>query len=247
MTESDQPKRTLASDLLDAANMIFREQFERGDQLAVFNFARLYVRFGGAPADIPVWVAQRLLRIAGEWATDAEPYVRDGKPPKRTIQEVSGLTGKKVWDQSAKSVPRAIFGTLFERNTERARAAIAAHGSAFRKEPGRDSKPVPIPGNEYVNDRATCAIVDHRMEFPRFRGQSGAFDQQALLGGSFIVDGRQVSQGRVAPAGVVPAFNEAEDGHAGLCFGLECPSVQQLAFKGGEEALAQGVVVGVAD
>ena len=41
----------------------------------------------------------------------------------------------------------------------------------------------------------------------------------------------------MAPAGVVPALDELEDGHAGLGLGLELPPVKQLALEGREEAL----------
>ena len=47
--------------------------------------------------------------------------------------------------------------------------------------------------------------------------------------------------------GVVPAFDELEAGDAGLGLGLELAAVEQLAFEGGEEALAHGVVVTIAD
>ena len=46
---------------------------------------------------------------------------------------------------------------------------------------------------------------------------------------------------------VVPALDVAEERQAGLGLGLEGVPVEQLALEAGEEALAQGVVVGVAD
>src|SRR5258708_28580544 len=48
------------------------------------------------------------------------------------------------------------------------------------------------------------------------------------------------------PVRVVPAFDEVEDGHAGLDLGREATAVQQLALEGRKEALAEGIVVGVA-
>ncbi len=42
----------------------------------------------------------------------------------------------------------------------------------------------------------------------------------------------------MAPAGIVPALDELEDGHACCGLGLELPPVEQLAFEGGKEALA---------
>jgi hypothetical protein len=46
----------------------------------------------------------------------------------------------------------------------------------------------------------------------------------------------------VAPTWVVPAFDEGEDGHAGLGLGAEPPAVDEFTFDGGEETLAEGVV-----
>ena len=45
---------------------------------------------------------------------------------------------------------------------------------------------------------------------------------------------------------VVPAFDELEDRHARLGLGHETPARKKLAFQSREEALAHGVVVGVA-
>ena len=47
-------------------------------------------------------------------------------------------------------------------------------------------------------------------------------------------------------SGVVPAFDELEDGHARLGLGPERPAVEQLAFEGGEEALHRCVIPAVA-
>ncbi len=48
-------------------------------------------------------------------------------------------------------------------------------------------------------------------------------------------------------ARIVPSLDEFEDGLA--CFGMRAGagSVDELAFEGGEEALAHGVVIAVAD
>src|SRR2546426_3750294 len=48
-------------------------------------------------------------------------------------------------------------------------------------------------------------------------------------------------------ARIVPAFDEVEDGKARLYLGAEPLAIEQLALEGREEALAQGVVVRVAD
>ena len=41
---------------------------------------------------------------------------------------------------------------------------------------------------------------------------------------------------------VVPTLDEIEHRHAGLDLGFETLAVEQLAFEGGEEALAHGVI-----
>jgi len=48
-------------------------------------------------------------------------------------------------------------------------------------------------------------------------------------------------------ARIVPAFDEVEHGEAGVDLRPETLPIQQLALERGEEALAQGIVVGVAD
>ena len=40
---------------------------------------------------------------------------------------------------------------------------------------------------------------------------------------------------------VVPAFDEVENGHARFGLGAEAPSLEQLAFEGGGNALAKGL------
>ena len=45
----------------------------------------------------------------------------------------------------------------------------------------------------------------------------------------------------MAPAGIVPTLDKLEDRHAGLGLGLEFPPVEQLAFQGREEALAERI------
>jgi hypothetical protein len=46
---------------------------------------------------------------------------------------------------------------------------------------------------------------------------------------------------------VVPALDEVEDGHLGLGLVAEAVAVEELTLERGEEALAERVVVGVAD
>src|SRR5712692_8736609 len=52
---------------------------------------------------------------------------------------------------------------------------------------------------------------------------------------------------RVAAMGVVPAFDELEDCHAGLDLGFEAAAVEQFTFERGEEALAHRVIEAIAD
>src|SRR5216683_2304294 len=47
--------------------------------------------------------------------------------------------------------------------------------------------------------------------------------------------------------GVVPAFDELEDRHAGFALGFEAAAVEQFAFERGEETLAHRVVEAIAD
>ena len=58
----------------------------------------------------------------------------------------------------------------------------------------------------------------------------------------FVADGRSIPEGGVPPGGIVEAFDEAEAGHARLDLGGEAAPLEQFAFEGGKEALAQGVI-----
>lgn len=73
----------------------------------------------------------------------------------------------------------------------------------------------------------------------RFRGDA--------LHGGFVGHGRSVAQCGMQPDWVVPIFDEAEAGHFGFGLGCKAASYQQLAFQGREEALAHGIVAGVAN
>ena len=62
----------------------------------------------------------------------------------------------------------------------------------------------------------------------------------------------EVERGFLTEAGVtsmrvVPSLDEVEDGHSGLGLVAEAVLVEELALEGGGEALAERVVVGVAD
>lgn len=56
-------------------------------------------------------------------------------------------------------------------------------------------------------------------------------------------DGR----GRNDGEGIVPAFDELEDCHAGLALGFEAAAVEQFAFERSKEALAHRVIEATAD
>ena len=47
--------------------------------------------------------------------------------------------------------------------------------------------------------------------------------------------------------GVVEALDVLEQGESGVGFCGKTPAIKQFAFQAGEEALAQGVVIAVAD
>src|SRR5216683_3299760 len=51
----------------------------------------------------------------------------------------------------------------------------------------------------------------------------------------------------MAAMGVVPAFDELEDRHAGLALGFEAAAVEQFTFERGEETLAHRVIEAIAD
>ena len=51
----------------------------------------------------------------------------------------------------------------------------------------------------------------------------------------------------MAAMGIVPAFDELEDRHAGLAVGFEAAAVEQFAFERGKEALAHRVIETIAD
>src|SRR3954453_12399835 len=63
----------------------------------------------------------------------------------------------------------------------------------------------------------------------------------------FVANGRAIPQGGGPPGGIVEAFDEAEAGHACLDLRGTAASLEQFAFEGGKEALAQGVIVSVPD
>lgn len=51
----------------------------------------------------------------------------------------------------------------------------------------------------------------------------------------------------MAASGIVPAFDKLEDGHLRFGLGLEGAAVQEFCFERREEALAHGIIVGIAD
>src|SRR6266404_8295071 len=57
---------------------------------------------------------------------------------------------------------------------------------------------------------------------------------------------REVIERRMSTPWVVPAFDEVEDGEARVGLRAEAFAIEQLALERREEALAPGVVVGIA-
>ncbi len=150
--------RKFVSELLDAAAMVCLDEFERGDPFAPFHFAALYVRFGGRAVDIPDWVGDHFLSVAGEWALARQA----GTKPARTLDEFAGFRRKKFWKKREDDASARVFMCLFERLTQRAREGIEARGSPYAKRLGRDGRPYPIPENEYTDGQERCAIIDVR-------------------------------------------------------------------------------------
>lgn len=152
------------NDLLSAADALFRRDYEQDDLLAPFNFAARYVELQGKPGDIPEWVAEHFVRIAGEYALAVERDRRAGKAPKKSLGEFAGLTRKKLWKSRRDRSHAALFLTLFNEHTRRARKAIEATGSAYTKRFRRDGTPLPIPENEHTDGQEICAIINKKNE-----------------------------------------------------------------------------------
>jgi len=64
---------------------------------------------------------------------------------------------------------------------------------------------------------------------------------------SLIAQRRLVAEGRVATPRIVPALDVVKQRPAGRGRGREPLAVEQFAFQRREEALAEGIVVGVSD
>ena len=80
------------------------------------------------------------------------------------------------------------------------------------------------------------------LDLPRFGGRVTAWVSSSGLDPPFILHGREVAEGGMPAARVIPALDEAEDGHPGLGLGAEAAAVEQLALERGEEALAQRII-----
>jgi hypothetical protein len=82
------------------------------------------------------------------------------------------------------------------------------------------------------------------MEWPRFGGRSWSRASGRWVV-PLVVDGRQIADGGVPPAGTVPYLDDLEGGRSR--FGLRPVPVEELTLEGGEEALAERVIIAVAD
>ena len=85
------------------------------------------------------------------------------------------------------------------------------------------------------------------LELPRFDGHIGAWVSECQSMSSFVLNWRKIANRRVPTMRIVPTFNECKYGLASFLDGMEYIAVEQLAFQRGEETLAHGVVVAVAD
>ena len=93
-----------------------------------------------------------------------------------------------------------------------------------------------------------CArrVICKAVELPRFGGEFMACVSILFLMQFFISYRRMVGDGRMPAMRIIPPFNVGEDSQACFLMCMERPAIDQLTFKGGEEALAQGVVIAVA-
>ena len=55
-----------------------------------------------------------------------------------------------------------------------------------------------------------------------------------------------IGNGRMPAMRIIPSFNIGEDSQAGFLMRIERSAIDQFTLKGGEEALAQCVVIAVA-
>ena len=83
------------------------------------------------------------------------------------------------------------------------------------------------------------------MEFPRFGGEFRACDSSLFLMQLFISYRRIVGDGRMPAMRIIPPFNVGEDRQARFFMRTEGLAINQFTFEGGEEALAQRVVIAV--
>ncbi len=63
----------------------------------------------------------------------------------------------------------------------------------------------------------------------------------------FVLHGGEVFRTEVTAMWIVPSFLELEDRHPGFGLRLSPAAIEEFAFKGFEESIAQGIVIAVAD
>ncbi len=83
------------------------------------------------------------------------------------------------------------------------------------------------------------------MELPRFGGVFRAWVSNLCLMQLFISYRRMVGDGRMPAMRIIPPFNVGEDSQPRFLVRTERSAIDQLALKGGEEALAKCVVIAV--
>jgi hypothetical protein len=98
------------------------------------------------------------------------------------------------------------------------------------------------------NSIAKSNMPERRMvRLPRFRGRFRGWRTVGLFASPVRSKWARIPQGGVPPGEIVEAFDEAEAGHACLDLRGKAAPLEQFAFEGGKEALAQGVIVSVPD
>src|SRR5260221_10820558 len=102
-----------------------------------------------------------------------------------------------------------------------------------------------------LRSKAVCSACARSLSSPPLRGrrEEGVSTPQRWCRwrSGFLLegDGGEVAECRVSTLGVVEAFDEVERRPFGFGPVDEASAIEQLTFKGGEEALAHGVVVAV--
>lgn len=161
----DDVKAMNRSALLAGAGELMREQYESGDFFAPFAFAALYLQHDGEPTDVPGWVADSMMKVAGAYAAAKMNRGPNGRA--KSFDEIAGLSSKRHWQRRRKAQVALQFREAFYSAVSRARAAVEAHGAAFE---GRyqDGTRRPIPENAFG---AVPIVDDDGSPTMKFQGE----------------------------------------------------------------------------